>query len=223
MNADETKKTIAAKLLKALKEVFAEEKQTIETKFGTATLPDSTVIKWEGDIPMPGQPVTVVGADGVETPVPDGEYIFEDGAKLVTQAGLCVEFIPAQANTPEEPAAPATTPNEAMSEGSTTAVAKEVIERVERVQKFAEDEIDALKKNLTTLSESFAAIQKENETLKSEYKSVSEKFAAATKAVEDAIAEDGDKPQTKKEVIENFRTDEKKETIEEIRKRIFKL
>jgi hypothetical protein len=48
------------------------------------TLADGTVVHVKGDA------VTVVGADGTETPAPDGEHTLADGTTIKTMGGMLV-------------------------------------------------------------------------------------------------------------------------------------
>lgn len=64
------------------------------------TLADGTKVKVKE-----GQ-VTVVGADGTETPAPDGEHTLADGTKIKTMGGVIAEEAPAAGEEApaEEPA-----------------------------------------------------------------------------------------------------------------------
>lgn len=94
--ADET---AAAPAAEAAVEASADAAATAAAEVTEATLADGTKIKIKE-----GQ-VTVVGADGTETPAPDGEHTLADGTKVKTVGGAIVEDAAPAAG--EEPAAEA--------------------------------------------------------------------------------------------------------------------
>ena len=101
------------------------------------------------------------------------------------------------------------------------AVAKEITERIEKVSKFATEETEAIKTNLTAMSETFAAFKVEFEAVKAENVSLKEQLMSFSKVVSDAINELGEQPQDKNESEQNFRNENKpEESIQEWRKRM---
>ncbi len=89
----------AAPAAEAAVEASADAAATAAAEVTEATLADGTKIKIKE-----GQ-VTVVGADGTETPAPDGEHTLADGTKVKTVGGAIVEDAAPAAG--EEPAAEA--------------------------------------------------------------------------------------------------------------------
>jgi DNA repair ATPase RecN len=90
-------------------------------------------------------------------------------------------------------------------------MAKEVIERVEKVQKFAEDELAAIKSNITAMSEQVSLMVAQNE----EIKKFKEQFSAFQSSVTKAIDELGDAPQNSEPVRNEFRNEENQQSVEE--------
>lgn len=191
-----------------------------EQKFGKAMLPDGSVLVWEGE-PAIGTPVNVETPEGV-VPAASGEYTLEDGTVITIVDGVISELqAPAEegeeANAGSDAAAPAQDMN-----GDTTApqtTPKEVIERVEKVQRFAEDEIKVLRDNFAAMSEEVATLKNQNEEL-SKFRTQMLTFnESVAKAIEDL----GDAPQVSEKKEQNFRVETKeKESIEDVRKRLFK-
>ena len=202
-----------------MKEAFKELTQT-EVKFGTAILPDGNTLKWEGDEPMVNSPIMVVNPEnGEEIPVADGEYTLEDGRVIVAVGGVITEIKEAEAAAEPEVE---TDMNDNASTQSTVAAPKEVIERVEKVQKFAEEEINALKENFKNLVEELSATKQENEDIKKENVSLRNQFSAFSKVVTEAINELGNEPQKPVKKEQNFRTEKTQaDLIAEERAKIF--
>lgn len=223
INQDTIKKF--AEQMKAAFAVFKDEQEnndnTNEQKFGKAMLPDGSVLVWEGE-PAIGTQVMVETPEG-NVPAASGEYTLEDGTVITIVDGVITE-IEAPANEGEdanagngEGAAPAQDMANDLNPPQTTP--KEVIERVEKVQRFAEDEIKALRENFTAMSEEVATLKSQNEEL-SKFRAQMLTFnESVAKAIEDL----GDAPQVESKKEQNFRVESaKKETIEEIRARLFK-
>jgi FtsZ-binding cell division protein ZapB len=215
--------------LSKLKEAFAflTAPAVVTQKFGSAVLEDGTQIQWDGDQPMPGQPIMAVTPDGNTAPVPDGTYIIPaDGSTIVVEGGLIASVVPANAapdaNAPANPMDNGAA-NAGMSDTNTQSTPKEITKRIEEVHKFAEDEIGALKENLKTLSEAFAAVKQESEDLKKENGELKEKFAAFSATAIKAIEEIGNAPQVVEPTPVVFRNEDANptETDEERRQRIF--
>jgi len=202
----ESLKTFTAKLKEAFA-AFKPEEVTTEETFGMATLPDGSILKWDGE-PAVGTPVMVETAEG-DVPAADGEYTLEDMTTIVIVGGVIaeikkveseVEVETPEAIAPVAPVAPAEMP-----------MAKEVIERVEKVQKFAEDELAAIKSNITAMSEQVSLMVAQNE----EIKKFKEQFSAFQSSVTKAIDELGDAPQNSEPVRNEFRNEENQQSVEE--------
>jgi hypothetical protein len=67
--------------------------------FGELTLVDGTVVKFEGDAPVEGGALMVVGADG-EVPAPDGTHETSTGLLITTQGGIIQSIEEKQMETP---------------------------------------------------------------------------------------------------------------------------
>lgn len=192
-----------------------------EIKFGKSTLADGTMLHWEGDEPMPGMAVTAMPPDGssAPAPAPDGEYVLpETGTTVKCEGGVIASVVPAASadeNKPENKAA-----NNAMSD-NLTAQAKEIVERVEKVSKFAADSevrFSSMEESIKTLSESLAISQKENEA----YKLKMESFS---KQITETIEAYGEEPQDTEKKELNFREEKdtnKKEADEIVSKLSFR-
>lgn len=219
INQDTIKKF--AEQMKSAFAVFKDEQvNTNEQAFGKAVLPDGSVLVWEGE-PAIGTPVNVETPEGL-VPAASGEYTLEDGTVITIVDGFITEIeAPTeegeQPNAGSEEAAPTQDMNGDTNAPQTTP--KEVIERVEKVQRFTEDEVKALKDNITALSEVVANLTKQNEEL-SKFRT---QMLAFNESVAKAIEDLGDAPQVETKKEQNFRVEEKaKQSIEEIRARIFK-
>lgn len=104
--------------LKGLIEKFnVEPIVSTEQSFTEAKLMDGvTIVQYDAEELAQGIPVNVVTPEGI-LPMPDGEYVMEDGSKLVVMGGLVAEYEKAEAmpegetNSPvavAEPTTPAT-------------------------------------------------------------------------------------------------------------------
>jgi hypothetical protein len=104
--------------LKGLIEKFnVEPIVSTEQSFTEAKLMDGvTIVQYDAEELAQGIPVNVVTPEGI-LPMPDGEYVMEDGSKLVVMGGLVAEYekaeeLPAgETNAPvavAEPTTPAT-------------------------------------------------------------------------------------------------------------------
>jgi hypothetical protein len=80
-----------ANLMKELKAKFSNEPTPEPAKFETATLPDGTVIEWEGEL-MVGTPIFVVDGEN-RVPVFAGTHNIEDGRTIITDENGLVEEI----------------------------------------------------------------------------------------------------------------------------------
>ena len=216
INQDTIKKF--AEQMKSAFAVFKDEQvNTNEQEFGKAVLPDGSVLVWEGE-PMIGTPVNVETPEGL-VPAASGEYTLEDGTVITIVDGFITEIEAPEMQEPNNEEVVAPVAPEGMSEETSQTTPKEVIERVEKVQRFTEDEVKALKDNITALSEVVANLTKQNEEL-SKFRT---QMLAFNESVAKAIEDLGDAPQVETKKEQNFRVEEKaKPSIEEIRARIFK-
>ena len=221
----ESKKDFKTALSKLKEAAIAFKEAMTPMKFGSSVLADGTAIEWEGEEPMPAMPVNAALPDGTYAPLPDGEYTLpENGTVITVEGGVIATVTPAaatpDANAPSNPVANTGMENQGAS--MTPTQAKEITERIEKVSKFATDETEAIKNNITELSETIAQFKAEYETLKSENDKLKNELLGFSKVVSDAIAEIGDQPQDNTVVEQNFRNEAKpKESIEEFRKRVF--
>lgn len=95
--------------MKSFKEAFAQlfdavtseiEAETEEKKFAEARLDSGDVIEAESF--EPGNEVFLISEDGSRTPLGEGEYMLEDGSRIMVDAeGMIAEFVPAQAEEEE--------------------------------------------------------------------------------------------------------------------------
>ena len=78
--------------LKGLIEKFNVEPIATEQSFTEAKLMDGvTIVQYDAEELEQGIPVNVVTPEGI-LPMPDGEYVMEDGSKLVVMGGLVAEY-----------------------------------------------------------------------------------------------------------------------------------
>jgi len=78
--------------LKGLIEKFNVEPIATEQSFTEAKLMDGvTIVQYDAEELAQGMPVNVVTPEGI-LPMPDGEYVMEDGSKLVVMGGLVAEY-----------------------------------------------------------------------------------------------------------------------------------
>jgi hypothetical protein len=93
--------------LKGLIEKFnAEPIVTTEQSFTEAKLMDGvTIVQYDGEELAQGVAVNVVTPEGI-LPMPDGNYVMEDGSKLVVIGGLVAEYEKAEAMPEDETIAP---------------------------------------------------------------------------------------------------------------------
>lgn len=107
------------KIFEKLREIFNLTKE----HFADCTLTDGSILRSEGDM-IEGAKVSLVGADGTVTAVPDGDLVLSDGTKITVKSGVIATLIapaaPAEATptpadataAPEAPAAMDATPAE---------------------------------------------------------------------------------------------------------------
>ena len=93
--------------LKGLIEKFNVEPIATEQSFTEAKLMDGvTIVQYDAEELAQGMPVNVVTPEGI-LPMPDGEYVMEDGSKLVVMGGLVAEYEKAEEVPAGETIAPA--------------------------------------------------------------------------------------------------------------------
>ena len=153
--------------LKGLIEKFnVEPIVTTEQSFTEAKLMDGvTIIQYDAPELAQGVAVNVVTPEGI-LPMPDGEYVMEDGSKLVVMGGLVAEYEKAEAmpagetNAPvaTEPTTPATG---AMEEKAPKRVIKSQVE--EHIFSLEIEGIEPIKVDFSSM---FKALVDENKALK---------------------------------------------------------
>jgi hypothetical protein len=141
-----------AELMKELKAKFSAPEPA---KFETATLPDGTVIEWEGEL-MVGTPIFVVDGEN-RVPVFAGTHNIEDGRTIITdENGIVTEIVEAEMKA--EPQA------EQMS-----------ADKVNEIVNAKMSEV------LETFSKGFESITSAFESMSAEHKSLKEEFEAFKK------------------------------------------
>ena len=132
------------------------EPKTVPPVAGEIKTKDGTVVKYSTPMPIPNETiVTVVTPDG-ELPAPAGDHELENGDKItVGEAGLLVEFEPAEV---VEPVAPVT--KEAMDAAVNDVNAK----------------LDLANKTISALVSRFDAVEKDNTELKATLATFSKTF-----------------------------------------------
>jgi hypothetical protein len=146
---------VIANLMKELKAKFSNEPTPEPATFETATLPDGTVIEWEGDL-MVGTPIFVVDGDN-RVPVFAGTHNIEDGRTIITdENGIVTEIV--EVDMKAEPQA------EQMS-----------AEKVNEIVNAKMSEV------LETFSKGFESITSAFESMSAEHKSLKEEFEAFKK------------------------------------------
>lgn len=138
----------------------------LEVKLEKAKLQDGTEISYEQL--QPGFPVTIVAADGSETPAPEGEHVLEDGiTKIEVDAqGNIVEI---SKETDEAPEAPEAEVNDVQvagsaqfAEGEPTEPTKPeapVIDAVEEKMKMIFAVVEEVAKDVANIKEEMAAMK----------------------------------------------------------------
>ena len=155
--------------LKGLIEKFnVEPIVTTEQSFTEAKLIDGvTIVQYDAEELAQGMPVNVVTPEGI-LPMPDGEYVMEDGSKLVVMGGLVAEYEKAEempegeTNAPVAVAEP-TTP--ATGEMEVKTVPKRVIKSQVEEHIFSL-ELEGFEPIKVDFSSMFKALVDENKALK---------------------------------------------------------
>ena len=155
--------------LKGLIEKFnVEPIVTTEQSFTEAKLMDGvTIVQYDAEELAQGMPVNVVTPEGI-LPMPDGEYVMEDGSKLVVMGGLVAEYEKAEAMPEGETNAPV-----AVAEPTTPATGEmEVKTAPKRVIKSQVEEhifsleLEGFEPIKVDFSSMFKALVAENKALK---------------------------------------------------------
>ena len=155
--------------LKGLIEKFnVEPIVTTEQSFTEAKLMDGvTIVQYDAEELAQGIPVNVVTPEGI-LPMPDGEYVMEDGSKLVVMGGLVAEYEKAEEMPEGETNAPV-----AVAEPTTPATGEmEVKSAPKRVIKSQVEEhifsleLEGFEPIKVDFSSMFKALVAENKALK---------------------------------------------------------
>jgi len=154
--------------LKGLIEKFNVEPIATEQSFTEAKLMDGvTIVQYDAPELAQGVVVNVVTPDGI-LPMPDGEYVMEDGSKLVVMGGLVAEYEKAEEVPTGETNAPA-----AVAEPTTPATgAMEVKAAPKRVIKSQVEEhifsleLEGFEPIAVDFSSMFKSLIDENKALK---------------------------------------------------------
>jgi hypothetical protein len=146
---------IIGELTKQLMAKFSNEPAPEPAKFETATLPDGTVIEWEGEL-MVGTPIFVVDGEN-RVPVFAGTHNIEDGRTIITdENGIVTEIVEVDLSKDPQP--------EQMS-----------ADKVNEIVNAKMSEV------LDTFSKGFESITSAFESMSAEHKSLKEEFEAFKK------------------------------------------
>jgi hypothetical protein len=187
-----------------------EEIVTTEQKFTDAKLQTGEIIQYDAPELSQGVVVNLVTPEGI-LPIPDGEYLLEDGSKLVTSGGLVAEYVKVE-ESPEgevvEPTTPATPQAGAMEQPSAPKrVIKSQVE--EHVFHLELEGFEPIKVDFSSL---IAPLVKENKELKETLKETFE-----------AVKELGNEPSVKPtEKVKLFATKQDRAEIKEAFKKLTK-
>ena len=88
------KKELLDLMKESLTKLLTFSKDPIETKMGSFTLVDGTVITSVDDVLAVGSIIMTVDVDGNETPALDGDYQLEDGTMFTVVGGTISEITP---------------------------------------------------------------------------------------------------------------------------------
>lgn len=154
--------------LKGLIEKFNVEPIATEQSFTEAKLMDGvTIVQYDAEELAQGVPVNVVTPEGI-LPMPDGEYVMEDGSKLVVMGGLVAVYEKAEELPEGETIAPV-----AVEEAATPATGEmEVKTAPKRVIKSQVEEhifsleLEGFEPIKVDFSSMFKALVDENKALK---------------------------------------------------------
>lgn len=168
-NIQELLRHIKFSLVSALKgpQTFAD----IKTKDSTGA---ETVLRYMGDTPQAGIPVTIVTTEG-ELPAPSGDYLAEDGSTIKVTDGIIVEIVPgaaAQADTSQTTAA---TVEQSQPANPPTMEPKAIIESIVKESRFKEVVLEAMKETIEAKDKIIADQRAEFEKQFSDQKATIEK------------------------------------------------
>ena len=196
--------------LKGLIEKFnVEPIVSTEQYFTEAKLMDGvTIVQYDAEELAQGIPVNVVTPEGI-LPMPDGEYVMEDGSKLVVMGGLVAEYEKAEAMPEGETNAPA-----AVAEPTTPATGEmEVKTAPKRVIKSQVEEhifsleLEGFEPIKVDFSSMFKALVDENKALKDINKEMFGIVKAISNEPSGAPTEKVNKPFSVKEQRASFKAD----------------
>ena len=145
---------------------FTSTPEVEKVKFTEAKLQTGEIIQYDAPELAQGVVVNLVTPDGI-LPIPDGEYLLEDGSKLVTSGGLVAEYeaadVPAEGEV-VDPATPAPATPQAGAMEQKTAPKRVIKSQVEEHVFHLEIEgVEPIKVDFSSL---LAPLKKENEELK---------------------------------------------------------
>jgi predicted RNase H-like nuclease (RuvC/YqgF family) len=155
---------ISKEKLENLKKVFFNEETPApvsDSKFLDAELKDGTKIKIEGEVIEIGKKVTVVTEEG-EIEAPNGTHELADGSKLVIEAGLITEVIPAEKKE-EKPAEPVENSEDEFKKQT----AKSILDLQNSLNEL-KDKLNAVRKENRELESKMAEAVKKDEKFKAE-------------------------------------------------------
>ena len=196
--------------LKGLIEKFnVEPIVSTEQSFTEAKLMDGvTIVQYDAEELAQGVPVNVVTDEGI-LPMPDGEYVMEDGSKLVVMGGLVAEYEKAEEVPVGETNAPA-----AVAEPTTPATGDmEVKSAPKRVIKSQVEEhifsleLEGFEPIKVDFSSMFKALVDENKALKDINKEMFGIVKAISNEPSVAPTEKVNKPFSVKEQRSSFKAD----------------
>ena len=130
MNKSNIEKILGATLFSKLQKIFEDEAPAAApevVELEKVYLADG-VTEIKGNIAT-GEAVMIVGADGVESPAPDGEHELQDGTKFKVSGGVITEI-----EAKEEPEMPLPMSEEAVMTAIQTAVATQAAEFAKQVE-----------------------------------------------------------------------------------------
>lgn len=173
------------KLSKLAEAVFSDiETETQEKQFAEARLDSGDVIQAEAF--EPGNAAYLLSEDGSKTPMGEGEYMLEDGSRIMIDGeGIISEFMPAQAEEEEMSAEPETV------EPTPEYVTKE------ELNQFKEEILDGLAQFAEASKKQHSAVQSEVAKKEKELSALKEKMHKPDPIVEDVVEKETYKVQEK--------------------------
>lgn len=203
-------KTLAERLKAALLAFQGEP-----VKFASAKLADGTAINIQGDSLAAGVMITVMTEAG-EAPLPDGEYTLEDGTVFMVSGGSVAEVKAPAATAEEGMSQEGAAPNAAAAPSAPSPT--QIIERIEKEMVFEKvAKVEDLEKKVEDLLQKFAAVEAENKALKSD----NVKFSKMVTEMSEALVAFGEMPQEEAPKKTVPVEEEKTETVEEYRAKLW--